>query len=122
MRNKSVHELRGIAQSFGIADIFSKDAAQLIQAIELKRTEMIPKAEIVVPKPEYDAKLMTKPPSRKTDRQEIERYLQPYIARGLRLSFPEPEVWAMECGKKNDTGSIRMPIRVVLQCADKVIK
>lgn len=122
LANKSLTELRGIAQSFDIADIFQKDQAQLIQAIELKQQAIAPEPKIEIPKPEYDARLMTRPPARKSDMQIIETLLQPYIARGLKLSFDEHgERWYMSRNKMTDEGTVRMPPRVILHCANRLM-
>jgi hypothetical protein len=113
-------ELRGIAQSFSVADIFSMDKPHLIQAIEAKQLGMMPKPEVVIEKPAYDARLMTRPPSRLSDADAITALLSEHIARGLKLSFSE-EQWFMSCGKVTDQGTLRMPLRTVMQCANKVM-
>lgn len=120
LRNKSIHELRGIAQSFGIPDIFEKDVVRLQQEIEIRQQKLIPPPAIPFPLPEYDARLMSKPPARRTNTDEIITLLEPYIAKGLKLSF-DHEHWYMASGIKNDTGVIRMPLRHVLECARKVM-
>ncbi len=119
---KSLTELRQIAQGYGVSDIFQKTDVQLKQAISLKQKEMQPKPEIVIPKPEYDARLMTKPPGKKSDRDVAEEVLVQHIARGLKLSFPNEEEWHMSFDNREDTGTIRMPPRVILMCADKIMK
>lgn len=122
LRKKSLTELRGIAQSFGVADIFQKDKPQLVQAIEMKQAGIAPAPKVEIAKPAYDARLMTKPPSRRSDQQEVEELLQPYIQRGLLLSFDEHgERWFMRFDKKTDEGTMRMPLRHVLLCANKVM-
>lgn len=121
LQGKTLTQLRGIAQSYGISDIFQKDQRHLIQAIELKQTDLQPKPKIEIPKPEYDARLMSRPPSRKSDRAQIEELLAPYVARGLRLSFSD-EQWFMACGKKTDEGTIRMPLKIVLRCAERILE
>lgn len=121
LRKKSMTELRAIAQGYGVSDIFTMDTAQLVQAIEAKQKSMAPEFKVEIPKPEYDPRIMTKIPARVSEQGVIERLLEPYIARGLTLTFPEPETWAMSCGKRNDTGTMRMPPRIVLMCADKVL-
>lgn len=122
LKNKSIHDLRGIAQSFEIANIFSMDEAQLRQAIELKQNELIPEPEIVLPRPEYDARLMTRPPSKKGSEGEIRELLTTHVKRGLHLSFPEPEQWHMQFGKREDTGTCRQKLSVILRCAEKIMK
>lgn len=119
--NKSLTELRGIAQSFSIGDIFQKDKPQLIQAIELKQQALIPAPKIEISKPEYDARLMTRPPSKRSTQQDIEELLAPYIAKGLRISFDD-ERWYMSYGKRTDEGTLRMPLKIVLKCAEKILE
>lgn len=121
LRGKSIHQLRAIAQGYGIPDLFSKDAEHLVQEIELKQGQMAPVEVISIPRPEYDARLMNKPPARLSNRELIEEILQPHVARGLHLSFDE-ERWYMQWGNKTDQGTLRMPLNVVLMCADKILK
>lgn len=120
LRSKSLTELRGIAQSYDIQDIFQKDVAHLVQAIEQKQKSLTPAPAIEIPKPEYDARLMTKAPARKSDESLLLEYLQPYIERGLKVTF-EPEMWKMQLGLKTDQGTLRMPPRVVLDCARRIM-
>lgn len=111
-----------MAQAFGVTDIFEKDHAHLLQEIELKQQTILkPALPDLPPKPEYDARLMTKPPARRSSVLEITEMLAPYVKMGLKLSFDE-EHWYMAHGKKNDQGTIRMPMRTVLQCAEKVMR
>lgn len=122
LENKSIHQLRGIAQSFGITDIFSKTDIQLRQEISLKQEALSPAKLEAPPKPEYDARLMTKPPSKQSDRELALEVLKPYIDKGLHVDFPNEEEWHMRWGKREDTGTLRMPLRVILQCAAGVMK
>lgn len=122
LHKKSIHDLRAIAQSYAIPDIFAKTQAQLIQAIELKQQDMVPKADNTIARPEYDARLMTKAPARTSDRAEIVGLLREHIARGLHVTFPEPERWHMQWGKREDTGTTRMPLRTVLKCAEEIMR
>jgi len=121
LRDKSIHQLRAIAQGFGVKDLFKLDHAHLVQEIELKQQGMIPKETIEIPKPEYDARLMNKPPARLSDKEAIEGVLAPYVLKGLHLSF-DHEHWTMRFGKKNDTGSLRMPLKTVLYCAGQIMR
>lgn len=120
LRNKSLTDLRGIAQSYGVTDLFSKDAAHLIQEIERKQKAMAPKPEVNIPRPEYDARLMTKPPAKKTDREMLEEYAAPFIALGMSLEITD-EQWKIRCGAKTDQGTLRMPPRVFIRCCEKVM-
>lgn len=122
LKDKSIHELRSIAQSFNIDDIFSKNTAQLIQEIEIKRDDLIPEPEVKIPPPEYDARLMTRPPSKRSSQDDVLELLSGHIQKGLIVTFPDEEVWEMSFGKKTDTGSVRMPLRVTLSCANKLMR
>ena len=122
LRAKSLHQLRAIAQGYGVPDIFAKDMNQLIQAIELKQIDMVPDVAPPIPRPEYDARLMSKPPSKSSNQSDILALLEPHIQRGLHITFPELERWHMRHGKKEDTGTTRMPLRVVMDCADRIMR
>lgn len=122
LKQKSLTELRGIAQSFGISDIFSKTNIQLAQEIELKQQKLIPPVAPPIPKPEYDARLMTRPPSKTSNQDDIIALLKDHISRGLHVTFPEPDKWEMRFGNKNDSGTTRMPLRTILNCANAVLK
>lgn len=119
LRNKSITALRGIAQSYGVKDIFQKDATHLIQAIELKQQEMRPADKVEIPKPAYDARLMNRPPSKKSSVGDLETLLHPYIVRGLKISYDQ-ERWYMSLGAKTDEGTLRMPLHHVLKCAERL--
>ena len=122
LKDKTIHQLRSIAQGFDIPDIFSKDHAQLVQAIEMKRDKMIPEPVISPPLPQYDARMMTEDPSAIVSKEELDRMLEPYRAKGLHVSYPDPESFQMEFGKKTDTGTLRQPLRNILLCAEKILK
>jgi len=122
LRDKPLVELRGMAQAFGVPDIFEKDATQLAQEIELRRDSM---ADDVAPKlperPIYDARLMTTHKDKKTNPQAIVGILEQHITMGLKLSFDE-ERWYMAWGERNDEGTLRMPLRHVLDCAERLMR
>lgn len=117
----SIHQLRAIAQSFGVPDVFKLDTNQLIQAIHLKQETLVTPAPQPVPRPEYDARLMWKVPSQTCTQEEATEVLQGHMERGLHVTFPDPDRWHMQYGKKEDTGTLRMPLRTLLNCADKML-
>lgn len=121
LRKRSIHDLRVMAQAFGVTDIFEKDAVHLAQEIELKQQKLIPPPVVLPPRPEYDARLMTKRPAQRTTATEVVEMLATHVKRGLKLSF-ENENWFMYSGIKSDTGSLRMPLRVILTCAENVMR
>jgi len=117
----SIHQLRGIAQSYGISDIFSKTDIQLRQEISLKQTDQLPKVETVIPKPDYDARLMTRPPAKRSNEELVREAVANHIRMGLHVRFDE-ERWYFAHGKKTDEGPLRMPLIGIIRCADSVLK
>jgi len=121
LRKKSIHDLRVMAQAFGVHDVFEKDQAHLLQEIELKHRPAQPKIELP-PLPAYDSRLMSKPPSKRSNCEELVPLMEPYIAKGLKLSFDDNgEHWFMRFGQRTDEGTMRMPLRSVLDCARRLL-
>lgn len=117
---KTLTELRTIAQGLGVSDIFSKSVPELMQDIEKKHKDLIPPEKIVIPPPIYDARLMTQQPAMTCNKDELMELLQPFIQRGLKVFLGE-ETWRFSFGKKHDTGTLRMPIRIALKKAQEVL-
>lgn len=122
LRKKSIHELRVMAQAFGVHDVFEKDHAHLVQEIELKHAPTIAPKINLPPMPTYDARLMTKPPSKRSSAEELVPMMEPYIALGLKLSFDDNgERWFMVWSKRTDEGTMRMPLKSVVECARRMM-
>lgn len=121
LAKKTLTQLRTMAQAFGVTDIFEKDEAHLIQAIETKQLAMQPAPISLPPRDPHDARLMTERPNKICSPLEITEALRAHIQMGLKLSF-QPEYWSMACGRKTDTGSLRMSLRDILGCADRVLR
>ena len=117
---KSVHDLRIMAQAFGVTDIFEKDQNRLIQDIELKQQNSFTPPVQLPPRPAYDGRLMTATPSQTSSPLELTELLEPHIILGLKLWFQD-EHWFMKCGKREDSGTLRQPLRTILGCAEKVL-
>lgn len=117
---KSLTELRTIAQGLGVSDIFSKAPNQLIQDIERKHKELIPQEKIAIPLPHYDARLMTATPGEMCSKEVLLDLLTPYIKRGLKVELGD-ETWKFSFGKKTDTGTLRMPLRTAIKKAQEVL-
>lgn len=123
LEGRSLHQIRAIAQAMGVTDIFEKDSIHLVQEIRTKQEALPQPKTPPIPRPPYDARLMTKPPSRRSNTRDIVELLKPYIERGLKLNFDDNgERWMMSCGKKTDEGTVRMPLRIVLTCAENVMR
>lgn len=111
-----------MAQAFGVHDIFEKDAVHLIQEIELKHKPVQAVAPLP-PLPVYDARLMTKPPSKRSKPEDVVTLMEPYIKSGLKLEIDDNvETWTMRYLDRVDTGTMRMPMRTFLNCARKIMQ
>jgi hypothetical protein len=121
LEQKSLHQLRQIAQGYGIPDIFAKTDVQLRQLIGLKQQEMQPKPTPEPVKIPYDARLMTRPPSKICTPETLRELLDTHIKQGLHITFTDEE-WSMVWGKRTDSGTMRQPLRNVLECANRLIR
>jgi hypothetical protein len=122
LEDKSIHELRAIYAAYGHFDGSTLDKNALIQKIEMHQQSLIPEPELVIPAPAYDARLMSKPPAKRSDRELIEEYLAPYVAMGMHLEFPHEEQWYIRHGKREDSGSVRQKPLAIMRCADRLMK
>lgn len=117
---KSVHDLRVMAQAFGITDIFEKDQKHLIQEIELKQQNTFTPKIDIPPRPPYDGRLASEAPRETSSALELTELLEPHIKLGLSVSFQD-EHWFMRYGKREDSGTLRQPLRTILLCAEKLM-
>ena len=117
---KSVHDLRIMAQAFGVTDIFEKDQKSLIKEIEAKQILNVAPPAPLPPRPAYDGRLMTETPSDISSPLELTELLEPHLMLGLKLSFQD-EHWFMHYGKREDSGTLRQPLRNILVCAERLM-
>ena len=118
LANKTITELRGLAMSLSIADVFQKDRAHLLQEIEAKqKTELSSKpAQEVV----QTYVLNSRGKEERCDPDTLEKILEPLKARGLRTRYDE-DMWYFSCGKCTDEGTLSMPLMTAVRCAEKVV-
>jgi hypothetical protein len=118
---QSLVELRGLAQSMGVKWSFSDDANSLKQKIAIKQTDMLPPPVMpVVPAPD-DQRMRTLPPSKVSNEALIKEMLQPYISRGLTVTF-ENNHFFMRYKERTDCGTLRQPPRVIVKCAARLFE
>lgn len=117
----SITELRGLAQALKIPFTFADDAKSLQQKIDLKANTALERPE---PPPAYipeDARLRLKPPSNESERKEVDTMLKEHIARGLRITYADDDQWHMRFAAREDSGSLRVPLRVMLGVANRLM-
>lgn len=122
LHNKTLTEIRAIAQSMGCKWDFSDDKDQLIQKISIKRDDVIPAVvPIEIPMPD-DQRLRSRPPSKVSDKDILIGLLLPYFDRGLHITFTDDgQSWSMTCGVKSDSGTLRQTPVNVLRIAQKLM-
>ncbi len=121
LEERSLTELRTIAQGLSIDFDFGTDKKHLMQKIRERSITLMPQPLAAMPTIAEPERLRAIPPSKNLARAAIEDALQPFIARGLKLSF-DGDVWEMRRGEKVDTGNVRVPLRVLVSCAEGVLR
>lgn len=123
LAHKSIHELRNIAQGYQVPDLFSMSHSDLVKAIIVKQHGSKLKEKFKPPpKLEYDTRLMTKRPAKATEQDYAFKALEAHIEQGLDITFPFPDQWEMRYRGRVDTGTLRMPAHVLINCANRLMK
>lgn len=116
LEKKSIHELRGIAQAVGLDMDWEWDRLKLIKKIDGKVAPPPPPVPSMSDEPQ-DQRLRTVPPAYNLSQHAITEAMRPYMDKGIVLTYPTAETWQMNIGKRQDSGSIRVPLRVIIECA-----
>ncbi len=112
-----------MCQAMGLEYTFGQDAKQLIKTIEARMiierrdAEPLPQASLIP----SDDRLRTRPPAKACKQTELHELLQPFIERGLHVSYPDVETWEMTYKGRQDSGTMRQPPRNVLKCAERLM-
>jgi hypothetical protein len=115
LQDKTLSELRGIALSLGIKNIFSLDKLLLLQEIENNKNVALAK-EI-----KQDINISVSNSNRKRlSEAQVKDILKPLLDLGLIINF-EGDSWVMHKGIKEDSGSVFMPLRDVVRCAKNIM-
>lgn len=123
--NKTLTDLRSMAQAFDLAFTFADAKQNLIDKITAAmqvRVEEIAAEPVPFPALPDDQRLRSVPPAKNLPREQVYAMLKPFFALGLQVTFPEADQWHMACGNKEDTGSLRMPLRVIMKCAVEQVR
>lgn len=118
LREKSIHDLRTMAQAFGVNDVFSKDKNNIIQEIVLKHAPVAPAAVVMPPLPVSVNQALDD----MADPDDVTAAMKPYAALGLRFQFIDSGTrWSMRFGERADEGTMSMPLKTVIDCARKLL-
>lgn len=121
MSKQSITELRALAQSMGCKWSFADDMNALKQKVALRQTEIMPQPPLPVVAVPDDQRLRTKPPAKVSEEHTIRAMIQPYITLGLSFETKDGQFF-MSYGKKTDSGTLRQPPRVILDCAKRIME
>ena len=121
MSKQSLTEIRGLCQSMGIKWSFADDMNALRQKISLRQTEMLPPPVLPVIAQPDDQRMRTLPPSKVSNESMIRQMLEPYIQRGLHVSF-ENNHFHFRYKERTDTGTMRQPPRVIVGVAARLFQ
>ena len=108
LTDKTLTEVRELAQTLGIQDIFSKTRKKLEQEIAL-----IQKPADIAPEPIVVDIVQA-------EEFPVDDVLKPFIDRGLRYRVDNGR-WYMAHGERTDEGSLDMPIAHIVRCAEKIL-
>ena len=118
LKDKSLTELRNIAQVIGIPDIFEKSSGQLLQLIEA--AELGKTVDPIEMPPAFVGLTNERRLAPLLDPSTVVDMLAPWIKIGLKVRL-EGDRWYLANGERTDEGSMRMPLRHVWQCAEKLM-
>jgi len=122
LSEKSLSELRGIAQALDVPSLFQLDKLRLIQAIELKQKTDVSREEkdlidrIYFKQRDFLRESGTDGLGVVQAKETLTEVLRPFVDRGLRF-WIDGDRWYMERGMKTDEGHVSTPINVVVCCA-----
>lgn len=96
---------------------FADNKLRLIETIRDFMAAKVPPLQIPDPLAPSDQRLSISVPKFISTQVEISDALADYIKRGLRLTFPTEDQWMITITKKQDSGSLRMPLVDIVRCA-----
>jgi hypothetical protein len=114
LHERSLTELRAMASAVGVTVSFADTKSKLVDAIrktvDAKSAKPLPFRAIGV-KPEEGS-----------SQANIITALKPLIDRGLIVTFPDADSWFMTRNKKEDSGSMNIPLLSIVRCAEAIFK
>ena len=122
LEERSITELRAMAQAMDAKFVFSDDKQRLITIIRDCMQAKIPKPRIPDNIEPSDDRFIIRPPKYVCTQREVIDALQPMIDAGLQVTFPTTDTWFLRFGKREDTGSMKMPPLHVLRCAKEIMR
>ena len=122
LEERSITELRALAQAMGADYNFGMDCDALRQSIRDHMEAQVPKPRIPDDLRPTDIRVATDLSDIVVTQVDVAEACLNSIDRGMRLTFPTPDTWMMEYGKKQDSGTLRMPLVDVVRCARELMK
>lgn len=121
IEQKSITELRGIAQAVGLKLDWRWDKSKLIRKIKETTDNALNGVPTESDEPS-DARLRTVPPARNLPQNDVMKALEKYKERGLIVTFPTPDsIRLTRTIVREDQCSLRVPLRVIVECARRIV-
>lgn len=122
LESESLTKLRGIAQALGLRLDWGWSRGDLIKKIEAKTTQTVNPIPVSTPPQNEDPRLRIVPPARNLSQHDVWDALREFRDdRGLIVTFPSSETIYLRKGKVEDSCSLRVPLRTIIDVAKKVL-
>lgn len=130
--DKSLPQLRAMAQAMGVAVGFADSKESVGAAIAAALATLVVQTAPVPTTPtpvtalqaamREDPRLRTLPPARNLACDQVVAALAPLLGQGLAIAFPSPDSWQLRYGQREDSGSLHVPLRVIMNCATALMR
>lgn len=100
---------------------FADDVSALEQKVATRQAEIMPREPLPIVAVPDDQRLRTRPPAKVSEDHVIRAMIHPYTTLGLSFEIKDGQFF-MSYGKKTDSGTLRQPPRVILDCAKRLME
>lgn len=122
LEERSITELRSMAQAMGAAFDFKDDKNAVMKIIRDHMAAKVPKPRTLEPLMPADTRFITHEIPDPIEQNAIVNALAEYTSRGLVLTFPTVDTWQISRDNRQDSGTTRAPLVDIVRCAREVMK
>lgn len=117
LKEKSLTELRSIAQSMGIIPRYDVGKEHLLQQISSHVTE-----RVQAPTKPIEVNIIGGADDRALTQASITEAMKGFAELGLVVTFPDSRTWELSCNGKRDSGTMSMSLWNIVNCAKELVK
>lgn len=122
LEDRSITELRAMAQAMDAKFSFSDDKTAMISIIRDCMASKVPKPRTPDDLRPADQRFIITPPKYVCTQSDVLDILQPFIKQGLQVTFPTVDQWHIKFDKREDSGSMMIPPLAVMRCAKELMR